>query len=150
MKKIFLTLVILMIFLAPMTSLAQGSGSIDKNLLKNQQAPISQNDNSKGNNSVGRCSLPSKVMLADLFNYATCIISTAVIPLLFALAMVMFIWGVIQYVINAQEEAKREKGRQFMIWGIIALAVMVSVWGLVGILRNTFGIQNVIPQVQTR
>ncbi len=88
--------------------------------------------------------------LGDLFNYATCIISTSVIPLLFVLATAIFVWGVVQYVINDQEEAKRAKGRSFMIWGIIALTVMVSIWGLVGILRNTFGIDNVLPQVKSK
>ena len=36
-----------------------------------------------------------------------------------------------------------------MIWGIVALAVMLSVWGLVGILGSTFGLGtgSVLPQV---
>lgn len=96
------------------------------------------------------CTLASNPKFQDLLGYAVCIISNSVIPLIFALALVMFIWGVVQYVINSSEEAKKEKGRQFMLWGIIALAVMVSVWGLVHILTNTFGIKNVIPQLQTR
>jgi hypothetical protein len=59
----------------------------------------------------------------------------------------MFIWGVIKFVINPSEEVKREQGRQFMLWGVIALTVMVCVWGLVAILANTFGINYVFPQV---
>ena len=54
-----------------------------------------------------------------------------------------------QFVINDSEESKKAKGRNFMIWGIIALAVMVSVWGLVGILENTFGINNVLPTLKS-
>ena len=85
----------------------------------------------------------------DLLVYVTCIIGKAVIPLIFTLAMAMFIWGVVQYVINGSDEAKKQKGRDFMIWGIIALAVMVSVWGLVNILGNTFGIDSsFIPKVK--
>ena len=63
----------------------------------------------------------------------------------------MFIWGVVQYVINSGEEAKKDKGKQFMLWGLIALTVMVSVWGLVDILGATFGVDDtsVIPQVKT-
>lgn len=84
----------------------------------------------------------------DVINYFTCILNNSIIPLIFALALVIFVWGVVQYVINSGEEAKKEKGRQFMIWGIIGLAVMVSVWGLVNILGNTFGVKtNVLPQV---
>jgi len=92
------------------------------------------------------CTLGPK--LAGLLNYITCIIVESVIPLIFALAMASFVWGVVQYVINTQDEAKKSKGRQFMIWGIIALTVMTCVWGLVKILGGTFGIENVIPQLQ--
>lgn len=86
----------------------------------------------------------------DLITYIICLINSSIIPLIFTVAMVMFIWGVVNFfIINADEEAKREQGRQFMIWGIIALAVMLSVWGLVGIVGSTFGIKggNVLPQV---
>lgn len=88
--------------------------------------------------------------LGDLLDYVTCTINSSVIPLIFALATVIFIWGVVQYVINSDEEAKKEKGRQFMIWGIIGLAVMISVWSLVGILSNTVTGKNinVLPQVR--
>ncbi len=72
--------------------------------------------------------------------------------LILALAIVMFVWGVVRYVIGADDEKERELGKQFMIWGIIALAVMVSVWGLVHLVTNTFGLstggQTYIPQVR--
>ena len=85
----------------------------------------------------------------DVLNYATCVIGTSIIPFLFAIAVVVFVWGSIKFfIIDADEEAKREQGKQFMLWGIIALAVMVSIWGLVTILGETFNIRtNVIPQV---
>ena len=84
-----------------------------------------------------------------VLGYFTCIINDSVIPFLFALAIVMFIWGAVKFfIINSDEEAKREQGKQFMIWGIIALAIMLSVWGLVGILTSTFGVRgNVLPRV---
>src|SRR3989344_482763 len=84
-----------------------------------------------------------------LLNYATCIIGSSIIPFIFAIAVVMFVWGAVKFfIIDADEEAKREQGKQFMLWGIIALAVMVSIWGLVNILGETFDIKtNVLPQV---
>ena len=75
-------------------------------------------------------------------------ISGSVIPFIFALVVLMFVWGVVQYVLGSQEEAKRAQGKSFMIWGIIALAVMISVWGLVKIFTGTFGIPYLIPKVQ--
>ena len=85
--------------------------------------------------------------IGNLFNWASCTLITSVVPFLFALAMVGFIWGVIQYVLNADNEEKRKKGKSFIIWGLIALFVMVSMWGLVGVLTNTFGIKVLIPQL---
>ena len=92
---------------------------------------------------------PTNPKFQDLAIYVACIISKSIIPLIFALALAMFVWGVVQYVIYSSEEAKKEKGRQFMIWGIIALTVMVSVWGLVKMLGNSFGIEYAVPQVKS-
>ena len=66
----------------------------------------------------------------------------AVLPVLIALGVVLFVWGVIQYVVGDDEEAKK-KGRNRMIYGIIGLAVIIGLWGLVKIVTNTFGIENV-------
>lgn len=61
------------------------------------------------------------------------------IPILVVLGVVYFIWGVVSYVIGDDEEAKK-KGRDRMIYGIIGLVVIVAMWGLVGIVINTFGV----------
>jgi len=99
--------------------------------------------------TLGTCSgLGSKPNLGTLLNYATCFINSSVIPLIVSLAIAMFIWGVVQYVINSDEEAKKEKGKQFMIWGIIGLVVMISVWGIVRIVGTTFSIDFKIPQLK--
>lgn len=66
----------------------------------------------------------------------------AVLPVLIALGVIYFVWGVITYVISSDEEAKKA-GRNRIIFGIIGLAVIITVWGLVAILRNTFGLTNV-------
>lgn len=71
--------------------------------------------------------------LGQLFN--------AVIPVLIALGVLYFVWGVVTYVISSDEEAKKS-GRNRIIYGIIGLAVIVGVWGLVNFLRNTFGLDN--------
>jgi hypothetical protein len=94
------------------------------------------------------CSLESSPNLGNLLSYATCFIYSSIIPLIVALAIAMFVWGVVQYVINSDEEAKKAKGKQFMIWGIIGLVVMIGIWGLVKIVGTTFGILYVIPQLK--
>lgn len=96
------------------------------------------------------CNLPDNPKIQNVFGYVTCLINNSIIPLMFALAIAFFIWGVIQFLIlGAGEEAKRTQGRQHMIWGIVALAVMLGVWSLVSILGGSFGINtSVLPQVK--
>lgn len=60
------------------------------------------------------------------------------LPLLISLAVVYFVWQVFKYAVAGDEEAKAQAKTQ-MIWGIGGIFVMVSVWGLVGILQSTFG-----------
>jgi hypothetical protein len=68
----------------------------------------------------------------------------ALIPIVIGLAVLVFLWGVLQYVLRSSDAGKDE-GRQFMLWGIIALFVMVSVWGLVNILRDSLGLNLATP-----
>ncbi len=96
------------------------------------------------------CTLAVSPKLGDLLNYFSCMIVRSVVPLLFAIAFVVFIIGVIKFIAGSGEETKRAEGQQFMLWGIIALTVMFSIWGIVSIVNNTFGIRTVIPQLQTR
>ena len=60
-----------------------------------------------------------------------------VIPLLFGLAFVVFLWGMYKYISSAETGAK-EEARNIIIYGIIGLFVMVTVWGLVKVLQTTF------------
>lgn len=66
-------------------------------------------------------------------------IMSFLIPMLMVAAIIMFIWGVLQYVIADNEEAKK-KGKDHMIWAIVGLFVITAVFGLVSVLKNTFGI----------
>lgn len=96
------------------------------------------------------CELGTIDNISELFNLGTCIISQSIMPLLIALAVMFFIWGVITYVINPDNEDKRNQGKSFMIYGIIALFVIISVWGLVAVLTNTLGISPLIPQLSNQ
>ena len=72
------------------------------------------------------------------------IINTVIVPVIFALAFLVFIWGVINYfLINGGEEKKREEGRQFIFWGILGIVLLFSVWGFVNLLLFTLSIMPV-------
>mgnify|MGYP003395932406 CR=1 FL=1 len=66
---------------------------------------------------------------------------SALIPIMFGLAIIFFFWGLIQFLRAAGDPKAKETGRNHMIWGIIAIAVMLSIYGLADWLRNLFGIE---------
>jgi len=61
-----------------------------------------------------------------------------IIKLLIGLAALIFIWGVIQFVINTDDPKGREQGKQHIIWGIIGLFIMVSAIGIVNLIIATW------------
>src|ERR1035437_8992966 len=64
-----------------------------------------------------------------------------IIPFLVALALLGFFWGLVRFIFSSNNEEGRGEARSMMIYAIIALFVMVAVWGLVGFLGNAIGIQ---------
>jgi len=68
------------------------------------------------------------------------------IALLFALALILFLWGGFQFIVGSGEAGEaRESGKRHMLWGLIGLLVMVSVYGILAILGNTFGFSTPTP-----
>jgi hypothetical protein len=88
--------------------------------------------------------------IGGIFTFFSCTLMKTIVPFLFTLATAAFIWGIIQFFLNPENEEKRKNGKSYMIWGIIALFVMISMWGLVGVLSNTFGVKTLLPQLSTQ
>lgn len=72
-------------------------------------------------------------------------ILTPLVSLLMVLAFLYFVWGLVEFIRQAEDEGAREQGRQRMIWGVVGLFAIVSVWGLVNVLVETFNLDNTIP-----
>lgn len=85
--------------------------------------------------------------ITSFINFFTCVLIDSVMPMLVALAVAAFVYGIIKYFLNPDNEEKRKSGKGYMFWGIITLFVMVSIWGLVGILSGTFlgGTKAILP-----
>lgn len=73
-----------------------------------------------------------------------------VVPILIGFAIIVFLWGVLRFIFNAGSDEKRKEGKMFMIYGIIGIVVMVSVWGLVSFLQGTFGLDSNAPAQSPR
>lgn len=86
---------------------------------------------------------PAIAMAQNLNNLETLLRSVGrliniALPIVVAIGLLAFFWGLVKFIF-AGEEAKKE-GQHLMIWGLVALFVMVSVWGLVRFIGNALNI----------
>lgn len=72
-----------------------------------------------------------------------------VFPALVAIGVFMVAWGIFVFIVNAGEPEERKKGSARILWGVIGVFLMLSVWGLINILVNTFSLNNAPVQVPT-
>lgn len=71
------------------------------------------------------------------------VILNPLIIFLFALAVVYFMYGVARYLISPGNEEVRQSSKTHMFWGIIGMFIMVSVFGILNIIMNTLGVENI-------
>lgn len=65
-----------------------------------------------------------------VYNVIVPIVDRAIVPFIYTLAFVVFLYGIVRFFFSTSEE-NRKKGRDFALYGIIGFFVMFSVWGLV-------------------
>ena len=86
--------------------------------------------------------------LAGLINLFTKI-GARIIPLMAAIAFLAFVWGVAKYIKSAGSEKDSKDSKNLLIWGIVGLFVMVTIWGIVSFLKSDlgFGSGAGVPQI---
>lgn len=62
------------------------------------------------------------------------------LPVAVSLALLTFFWGLIKYLWNLDNQEARKEGKSLMTYGILALFVMVSIWGIVIFIGRSLGI----------
>ena len=69
------------------------------------------------------------------------IINDVLVPIIFALAFIVFLYGVaLKYIFSHGDATKVADGHRLILWGVIGFVVMISLWGLVNVVSNTFGL----------
>jgi hypothetical protein len=63
-----------------------------------------------------------------------------IIILLFVVALLYFFWGIYMFIANAESSEEREKGKQHLMYAVIGFLIMVSVYGLIGLMKATLGV----------
>jgi hypothetical protein len=98
----------------------------------------------------GTAVLSSGTLLLPLMASATTLTDTlkffngimnALVALFILAAILVFFWGLIMY-LKSMSGDKKSEGLTTMFYGVIAIFVMVSIWGIIALLQNTFGVSN--------
>lgn len=61
--------------------------------------------------------------------------------LVVAIALLAFMWGLAKFIFKANDTKENEAGKNLMKWGLVALFVMISVWGIIYFVQGELGIQ---------
>ena len=89
--------------------------------------------------------LASAQTISDTLIFVSTILN-GVIGLFITLAIVVFFWGLIKYLWSIDSENAQE-GIKIMFWGIVAVFVMVSIWGIIKLLQNSLRVTSIDPIV---
>ena len=79
----------------------------------------------------------------DLIDNINEFIVNPLILLLMATATVYFLWGLSMFLANAEDTTERSEGKRKIVYGLIGLFIMVSVFGIINLVLGTFGVGSV-------
>ena len=73
-------------------------------------------------------------------------------PIVVGLALLAFFWGLVKFIFAQGNEEGKADAKKIMLWGLVALFVMIAVWGLVNFIGTNLGINptatpTVVPSI---
>ena len=75
---------------------------------------------------------------AELLERFVEVIIDPAILLIFTTGFFLFVWGLVQFILDLDKGGEHEQGKKHMLWGLAGMFVMASVYGIITLLDNTF------------
>ncbi len=143
MKKTFLlapALVLMLLLSVPLAHAQQSAATVGNNsAIQLQTVTPNQNTGSYVSGSA-----PSGINTTELNLYKggiLLVINSIAMPVLVAIAFLVFLWGVAKaYIIHGASESDREKGHEIIKWGIAGFVIIFSVWGIIWVVIQILGL----------
>lgn len=81
---------------------------------------------------------------SQFINFANNILRTAniLVTLMFVLALLVFAYGMIRFILAAGDANGVSEAKGYILWGVIGMAVLGSIFGIIVFIRSFFGISN--------
>jgi len=70
----------------------------------------------------------------------TLTIINVIVTIVFVLAVLVFGWGVVKYIMSAGDPEGEKEARGFLWWGVIGIAVLAFVFGIIQYAATYFGV----------
>ncbi len=64
------------------------------------------------------------------------------IKFMFAIALVYFLYGLLDFLMNAEDEEKRTTGKAHMLWGTVGMTIMLGVWSILSFVLTSIGVKD--------
>ena len=78
--------------------------------------------------------------IVGLLNQINALILNPLITLAFAVALLYFFWGIVEFINSETADKGRETGRKKIMYGLLGMFIMFSAYGLIRLVLGTFGI----------
>ena len=94
--------------------------------------------------------------IGKLFSDLTTLINNTLVPLVFGIALIAFLWGMTRWLIwGGSDDESRTKGKNLAIWSVVAFVLMISIFAIANIISGALGLDDDadldnIPTVPTR
>lgn len=72
------------------------------------------------------------------------VVINPIVGILFAIAFLIFVWGIVRFLFNADDENARAQGKQHILWGLVGMFIMIAVKAIITIITSTIGIPAVV------
>jgi fumarate reductase subunit D len=82
------------------------------------------------------------VGVSNFLKNITAFMNNTLVPLIFAIAFLVFLWGMFKtFILGGHDEEKQSEGKALMMYAIAGFVLMVSLWGIVNLVANGFGLR---------
>ncbi len=84
----------------------------------------------------------ASLSVAPLLNRINQYILNPLIVLVFAIALLIFFYGLFQFIRSASDGKERSDGKKKIIWGLVGMFIMFSAYGIIKVIMATIGLNS--------
>ena len=82
----------------------------------------------------------------DIIGRFTAVLIKPTLLLIFTAGFFLFLWGLVMFIFKL-EGTDHKEGKEHMLWGIVGMFIIISVYGILNLLDSTFNLQSTNPDI---